>query len=256
MDTQPASQAPAVDRAFDILEAVAAHPDGLTLSELSAQLDLPKNAVFRITRSLTARGYVQRHEETLRFQLTGRLLQLARPTGPSRTLTEVSVPLMRELRDATRETVQLGCRSGEGGVILEKLESLQPLRIAVDIGLRFAFHSNAPGKLLLAWLPEIEREAWLTSAGLTAATAKTITDADTLRRECERIRNRGYSTDFAEADEGIHCVAAPIRDRQEHLAAALWVSGPARRLPKERVIVLATEVMTMADRISARWQRS
>lgn len=241
---------PALDRSLDLLELLSVSSDGLTLSELSKRLEAPKNAVFRITQTLLARGYLSRDVETMAFQLTGKMLRLAPPCSGGVSLPEVSRDSMIGLRDATRETVQLGVLNGSEGIIIDQVEGLEPLRIVVDLGLRFALHNNAPGKLLLAYLPEATREALLSTMTLTASTSRTITTKNGLREECERIIGQGYATDFAEADEGVHCIAAPILDDSENVAGTLWLTGPAKRLPKARFHELGKKVKAAGEQIS------
>ena len=245
-----ATFSPGVDRALEILEALGASDGGLSLSELSAQLGFPKNAVFRITNTLKARGYLARDERTLKFRLTDKLLRISQPRVEGKGLIEAAMDGMRDLRDECRETVQIGRRYGDEGVILEQVEGLHPLRISVDAGLRFPLHNNAPGKLLLAFLPDAARAAALKRIPVPASTARTITDRHELARECERIRELGYSVDFAEADEGIHCVAAPILDPQGEVIAVLWISAPSRRLPRSMFAETGALVQRAAQRIS------
>jgi len=241
---------PAVRQAFAILEGVATESEGLTLTEISERLELPKNAVFRITRTLHGLGYLDRDAESLRFRLTNKFLSLGQPRGRNKTLGECALPAMRRLRDVCRETVQIGVRSGDAGVIVEVLDGLFPLRIAVSVGLRFRLHDNAPGKCLLAYLPLPERDALIGRLDLPQSTARTIIDPDLLRSECDRIVARGYATDQAEADEGIHCVAAPVLDRHRQAFAMLWVSGPSRRMPKEAFAATGSLVVQTAAEIS------
>lgn len=252
----PAGDVPALDRALDILERLRGADRGLTLSELSSELELPKNAVFRITQTLLARGYLSRDPATLRFELTRRLLELGQPRAGRVALAEASLEPMRTLRDQTRETVQLGVRldvpPGFGGVIVSQVEGLEALRIAVDIGLRFPLHNNAPGKLLLAWLSEAERDVTIDRLELVASTPRTITRKAELVKECERIRACGYSTDYAEADEGIHCVAAPIVNGQGGCVATVWVSAPTRRMPRDRFREVGKLTMEAGREISRR----
>ncbi|MFN7625632.1 MAG: IclR family transcriptional regulator, partial [Pirellula sp.] len=157
---------------------------------------------------------------------------------------------MIALRDKTRETVQLGVLSGLEGVIIDQVEGLEPLRISVDLGLRFSLHNNAPGKLLLAYSPVEQRNTLLARIKLPPTTSRTITTKSELLAECNRILECGYSFDFAESDEGIHCVAAPIFDANETVVAALWVSGPAKRLPKSKFRELGAQVSATSSRIS------
>lgn len=160
---------------------------------------------------------------------------------------------MRELRDACRETVQIGRRSGDEGVILEQVEGLHPLRISVDAGLRFPLHNNAPGKLLLAFLSDAARGETIRRLGLPRSTPRTITGRRELELECRRIRAAGYSSDFAEADEGIHCIAAPILEPSGELLAVVWISAPSRRLPRTLFAQTAVQVRRAAKRISEAW---
>ena len=251
LESESPGSVPALDRSLDILELLSRSSGGLTLSELSKQLELPKNAVFRITQTLLARGYLTRDSETMAFQLTSQLLKLAPPRWNGTSLPELSREAMATLRDSTRETVQLGVLSGLEGIIIDQVEGLEPLRIVVDLGLRFLLHNNAPGKLLLAHLPTKERKAALSQIKLTKTTSRTITTRSELDTECERIVAQGYSVDYAEGDEGIHCVAGPIFGvNRTEVIGALWISGPAKRLPKSRFRELGTQVNAAGDHVS------
>ncbi len=243
---------PALDRTLDIIELLSSSTTALTLSQLSTQLGYPMNAIFRITQTLVARGYLARDARTLAFRLTPRLLRLSTPHWGNQSLPAIAREAMAWLADESRETVQLGVLSGLEGVIVDQVEGPQPLRIVVDLGLRFSLHNNAPGKLLLAHLPASQQEEAMARLQLTPSTPNTITTLDDLRRECRRIVSDGYATDFAEADEGIHCVAAPIRDGARHVLGTLWITGPAKRLPKAKFRELGMLVMSAGDRISRR----
>ncbi|MCH1421617.1 MAG: helix-turn-helix domain-containing protein, partial [Akkermansiaceae bacterium] len=83
---------PALDRTLDILETLSSSPKGLTLSELSLQLEIPKNVVFRITQTLMARRYLSRDAETMAFQLTGQWLKLATPRLGGMSLAALARP--------------------------------------------------------------------------------------------------------------------------------------------------------------------
>ena len=248
-ETTPGS-VPALDRSLDIIEMLSDSPQGMTLSEISKRLEVPKNAVFRITQTLQGRGYLLRDRETMAFQLSGQWLKLATPRTPRISLPEAARPAMVALRDLTEETVQLGILSDYAGTIIDQVEGTQPLRIVVDLGLRFKLYSNAPGKLLLAHMSDKEREKTLSKIKLVAHTSRTITSKAALLKECERIVSQGYSVDYAEANEGIHCIAAPIRNPQGEVLGAMWVSGPAKRLPKARFAELGRQVIEAAEQAS------
>jgi IclR family transcriptional regulator, KDG regulon repressor len=244
--------APALDRGLAILEALDARSEGLSLSEISRVIGSPKNSTSRLLQTLTSRGYVERDEATMAVRLTGKLLRLGHPRRGRVSLVECALEPMRALRDAVGETVQLGIPIGDEGVIIEQVESTQAVRICVEIGLRFPLHNNAPGKVLLAFQPLKDRERTVQRIELLRFTSRTITTEVALRAECERVVEQGYGTDWGEADEGIHCVAAPVFDRPNHLLAVVWASAVAGRMPKPRFPHVAVEVMNAAREIERR----
>lgn len=249
---QPLTEAPALDRGLAVLELLDTAPQGLNLTEISTAIGSPKNSTSRLVQTLVARDYLVREDATMRFQLTGKLLRLGQPRVGDVSLVGCSLDAMRALRDAVGETVQIGIPSGDEGVIIEQIESNRAVRIGVELGLRFSLHNNAPGKVLLAFRHPKERERTRNRIKLTRYTDRTITNKDSLRKECELVVKQGYATDWGEADEGIHCVAAPIRDRLNALVATIWVSGIAGRMPKSMFATVAVEVMKTANEIERR----
>lgn len=246
-------RAPALARGLGILDALCrAGASGLSLAEISRAIGSPKNSTSRLLGTLESAGYVTRSGSPCRFLLTAKMLLVGRLAIDPPSLVASSLDIMRRLRDETGETVQLGIGVGDGGVIVEKAESRRPVRVNMDIGLRFGLHDNAPGKLLLAWRPAEERAATIRRLVLDRSTPRTITDPAGLESECERILACGYATDRGEADEGIHCVAAPVRAPDGGLIAVLWISGFAGRLPERSFPEMGVRVATAAAAIDQR----
>ena len=246
--------APALDRGLAILEALDSRPEGANLSEISRVIRSPKNSTSRLIQTLAARGYLERDAASMRFRLTGKLFRLGHPRPGRASLVGSALEAMRELRDAVGETVQLGIPTGDEGVVIEQVESTLAVRICVEIGLRFPLHNNAPGKVLLAFQPPVARERTLARLSLERFTARTITTKGQLFEECRRVVEQGYGTDWGEADEGIHCVAAPIFESPNHLLGVVWVSAVAGRMPQGKFEEVAVEVIGAARRIEGRLQ--
>jgi DNA-binding IclR family transcriptional regulator len=244
--------APALSRGLQLLEILDAAPQPLNLTQLSAALQSPKNSTSRLIQTLIEHEYVVRDETTMLIRLTGKLLRMGQPRLREVSLVECSLESMRGLRDAAGETVQIGIPSGDAGIIIEQVMSTRAVRIGVDLGLRFGLHNNAPGKVLLAYRAPKERERTIGRIKLERFTDRTITDKQRLREECDLVVQQGYSTDWGEADEGIHCVAAPIRDRSNSLIAVIWVSGIAGRMPKTVFSSVAVHVVQAAQEIERR----
>jgi DNA-binding IclR family transcriptional regulator len=136
--------------------------------------------------------------------------------------------------------------------VLEQAPSRHPVRLNVDPGTPFDLHSTAPGKLMLALLPDAERDRLLDRLPLTRYTRATITRKEALRKELRDIRRRGYAVDRGEGYEGWLCAAAPIRDRYGQPVAALTLVWPSLRIPATKFGEMAARVTAHAGRISRR----
>ena len=218
-------------RAIDVLEFLAREPEGKTISEVVEATEIPTNSVFRILRTLTARGYVvQKHK---RYEVSSRLFALGAQAIAEESIFEKTFPVMRELRDTVKETVLLGKLLEGSGVILEQIPGQYPVKVVVEVGLRFPIHSSAPGKAILAYLPKKEQEDLLKGYVFTPRTAATIRNKTDFMTELEKVRDRGIAYDMEESDEGVRCVCCPILNSHSYPLAAIWITGPSSRFTDE-----------------------
>jgi len=245
--------APNLQRALALMELLARSPGGMGLSDLASGLELPRNSVLRIVRTLHEAGYVGRDEDSRRYSLTRKLLALGYAAAGGQDLVEKSLDVLRDLRDATRETALLGVLADDEGLVLEQAPGLHPFKFLVDAGMRFPLHVAAPGKALMAFLPQAEQDAVVRRLVLKRFNANTITTRRALREELGRVRTQGFAVDRAEQLEGVHCIAAPVLDQRDRPIASIWITGPADRLPEGRFGSVGQLVMKHAARISRRF---
>ncbi|MCB1088102.1 MAG: IclR family transcriptional regulator [Verrucomicrobiae bacterium] len=243
---------PSTDRTLAILELLGEHPGGLSVADLSRRLGISQNSAFRITHTLHERGYLHRRESDKRFTLSNRLFDLSRPKINDKSLVLCAHEALRELRDATGETVQLMVRSGTKGVILEQVSGKHAVKVMGEVGLRVPLYSCAPGKALLAALPEPELSDWLATATLKRFTETTKADTPSLLADLEAVRQRGFATDIAEGLAGIHCVASAVYNAYAYPVAAVTVMAPIFRLPVEQFEPLGRRCREAAGRITER----
>ncbi len=221
---------PNLSRALRVLEILSEHPEGLNSSEITAKLKIPRNSVFRITQTMLEHGYLIRDDETKSYQLSQKLLTLGYAALSEQTLIEKSLGVMRKLRDQFKETVPLGILHGSEGLVVEEVQGLHSFRFVLEPGRKFHLHTAAPGKAMLAFLPEEEREEFIKQIKLKKYSANTITDREIFRKELKKIRKKGYAVDHAEEIQGMHCVGAPIFNRTGYPVAAIWITGPSQRI--------------------------
>ena len=238
---------PNLQRAMAILEYLATHQRSATIAELAERLGFPSASVFRITQELTDLGYLSRDASTKRYTLTNKFLMLGQPRGRGASLVEAALPAMRGLRKATGETTQLCCLIGTEMVVLNQLVSVHPFKYTAELGARCPAYSCAPGKAIIAALPEDEREDLIKAIRFKRFTSTTITNRREFRNELNTIRECGYALDRAEGMEGIHCVAAPIRDVHGDAVGALTIAGAASQILESQFESLGGIVMEAAN---------
>jgi DNA-binding IclR family transcriptional regulator len=113
-------------------------------------------------------------------------------------------------------------------------------------------HCTSLGKVILAFLPAEERDARLAALALTPRTSQTIIDRAMLAAHLDEIRCQGYAIDDIENEDGVRCLSAPVFGHDEQVRAAVSVSGPAFRLPVERLLGFAPVVVGAAAAVSTK----
>jgi DNA-binding IclR family transcriptional regulator len=235
-----------VDRVFDILDAFASSGPRLTVTEVSRQLGLKYATAHRLLDAMARRGVLLREPDSRRYRLGPRLGQLAaRATGDDLATARMH---LEALMERTGETTHLAIREGSSVIYVDSVMSGRLLGPHRHVGQRMPLHSTGVGKVLTAFL-DPDEVRFLIKDGLPALTHNTIVDPERLMEELGEVRRRGYAVDDEETEEGLVCVAAPVRDRFGRVIAAVSLGAPASRL-KVRVEAVAREVVDCATELS------
>lgn len=232
---------PSLDRALAVLHCLGSHPQGLTLSEIAAQLKLSVNFVYRVTQSLVSHGYLVRDSDK-RFSVGSAMLKLCQPVVDDIPLTEAALPAMRWLSDQTGEAAHLGILSGSEGIVLERVIGRAMIKFYVERGTRFPLHTSGPGKVMLAFTPESERDEIISLMKFERFYPWTISNRKDFLDCLAHARKTGFAVDVGEHLEGHHCLAAPIFDASGNAIASLWITGPSQRLSEEHMVKLSPVV--------------
>ena len=146
----------------------------------------------------------------------------------------------------------LGTMLEEDCVLLEQAPGIHPFKFLGEVGMRICFNASAPGKAMLAFLPQEERDRRLSSIKFKKFNSRTITDKKSFSEELEKVRASGYSVDNGEEIEGVNCVGAPVFDAHGYPIAAIWITGPRERVNENDFDKIGAKVKSYADEISAR----
>lgn len=243
---------PSTDRTLAILEVIANYPMGVSVADLTRELGISQNSVFRITGTLHERGYLHRRESDKKYLLSNKLFDLSRPRINEKSLTVCAYEAMKALTEQTGETCQLLVRSDDKCVVLEQVSGKHPVKVMGEIGLRVPLFSCAPGKSILAWLPDDELAAWYDRVKLKKYTKTTLSNRKALNADLAETRKRGYSVDRSEGLEGIHCIGAPIFNSYQYPVAAITMMAPIFRLPEKDFPKFGKECIAAAQAIQDR----
>ena len=219
-----------IARMMKLLDVLASHPEPLGLKQVAQYTGLHPSTAHRILSAMAADRMVDRVEPGS-YRLGMHLLELGNLVKSRINVREMALPVMRELHAQTGETVNLSVRHDDEIVYVERTSSgRSAMRVVHVIGTRAALHITAAGKLFLLEEGFAKLREYAKRTGLTGHTRNTITALPQLERELERIQRQGWATDNEEAEIGVRCVAAAVRDDGGALVAALSISSPADRM--------------------------
>jgi DNA-binding IclR family transcriptional regulator len=179
------------------------------------------------------------------------LVRLAGQVTHFGDIRAIARPVLVELAESSRETVHLAVLDADEVINIEQISGPHLVRDTNWVGRRTPLHCVANGKALLAFQPLSAIERTLAGA-LPRFTERTIVEPERLRAELARVRERGYAQALGEVEEGLHAVAAPVRDGTGAVVAAVSVSGPAYRVKANRIAELGALTVGAAAKIAAR----
>ncbi|HEX3010429.1 MAG TPA: IclR family transcriptional regulator [Syntrophomonadaceae bacterium] len=241
-----------VERTLDIIEALAEHDTPVSLSELAQTVNLNPSTVHRLLGTLMVRGFVDQDEHS-HYKLSLKIYYIGNAATYSMDIRKIAAPFMQELWNMCNETVNLAVLDQGEVTYIDQLESnnIVIVKMFARVGSRGPAYCTGSGKVLLSGLTEDIFARYLNQTKLQKFTGDTITERVMLAKEIERVRKDGYALDLGERDEGVRCVAAPIKDQYNRIIAALSVSGPNMRMTASYVNnELVPLVKEMAGRIS------
>lgn len=239
---------PALGKGFAILDLLANEP-GLGFAAIQQRLGLPKSSCHLLISALSQLGVIQMRTDR-GYVLGLRLFELGALAVKQRPIDREAQPHLRRLAQEVQLTCHLGVREGLKAVYLAKVDCEREIMINTWVGKRISLHSSSLGKILLAWLPDAERDEILRHLDWTAKCPNTLTDPARFTSELAEVRRRGWAIDDQEDIQNIRCLAAPVIGMAGEVVAALSVVGTVLELDGRRFETLATKVCAAAADIS------
>ncbi|WP_417518892.1 IclR family transcriptional regulator [Marinobacter sp.] len=228
--TEPRIQV--IDRAAQLLDAIARYSKAVSLKTLSAETGLAPSTTYRILQSLISNRFVER-DANGDYRLGQRLLQLSNRAHSDIDLRAVSLPYMQKLCDRLGETINLTIREGDVVIYFEKITPNRMMHVNQIVGSRAPLHVTAVGKLMLGLEGAEEIASYAQRTNLPAYTRNTLSSIERLEAACLASVRQGYALDNEEAEIGVGCIGVLLRETSGTVCAGLSVSAPIERRKDE-----------------------
>ncbi|MFN8215273.1 MAG: IclR family transcriptional regulator [Solirubrobacterales bacterium] len=236
-----------VGRAIELIDSLAAAPEGLGVNELARRIEVNPSTASRLLATLEQGGLVRRDDRG-RFQLGLKLLALADLLATRLDVRELSRPHLHALVERTGETVTLSVPSAGQAVTVEFVPGKSSVVSMARVGRPNVLHATAIGKTMLAFGPDARIPA---AAELTRFTERTIDRVGELERVVGQVREAGWAESVAEREDDLAALAAPVFGADRQLAAIVGLQGPLARMTNARRLEILPEVLATARAISA-----
>jgi IclR family transcriptional regulator, KDG regulon repressor len=239
----------ALQRGLRLLHLFSESPRGLTAKQVAGLSRLPVSTVHRFLANLVTSGFLSCDGDGS-YHLGIACFAIGQAAVGQLDIRRLSLPYLKELNQQTRETIHLTVRHGLAAVYVEKLDSPEPLRIHSRIGAAVPLYCSAVGKVMLAYMPEEERERILPELTIKRLTQNTVGNLQELRAELYRVHKNGYACDLEENEMHIRCIASPIWDHTGSVQSSVSITAPTVRMPVTRLRQLAPLIQSAGLQIS------
>jgi IclR family pca regulon transcriptional regulator len=218
-----------LDRGLAVIRCFSSERPSLTLSEVAERTGLTRAAARRFLLTLQELGYVG--SSGRQFSLRPRVLALGYAYLSSFSVAQIAQPHLEDLAEELHESCSVSVLDGDDIVYVARASANRIMTIALTVGTRLPPYPTSMGRILLANLPDAERESMLGRATLRKLTDHTIVDLDRLREVLATVRAQGWAAVDQELEAGVRSIAVPIRDSSGRVVAAINASAHAARVP-------------------------
>ncbi len=222
-------------KAFELLEAFSEENATYGVRELANKTGYNKSTVYRLLNTLNHLNIVHQ-DSNEKYQLGSKLFALGNRVSIYNAIRNITQEPLKQVALEIQETILLSIVKEDKVFHIDKADSLHGLQINTSIGSYQPMHATASGKLLLAFCSEVLQQRILEEKKLVTYTKNTIIDSAVLTKELKKIKDVGYALDLEELENGLVCIAIPIKNKKNKVIASLSASGPLSRFKMENVM--------------------
>ncbi|OVZ60638.1 hypothetical protein CDO44_07880 [Pigmentiphaga sp. NML080357] len=257
-DGAKGEQIAAVQRALEILEALADAQDGMSFTDIVTLLDVNKAIAFKLINTLIGRRYVFRDETSGRYYLTFKMSNLGLRKMSKSLLLDQSNSILRELADATGELIRLAVVEGDTITWVSSiLAQSRLLQLNPSYGFEVRLHLHAAGK---AWLSTMSSEraiGLVLKNGLEPATEHSLRTVEAILEDLKVSAQRGYAISYEEHSLGVGAIGVPVLVRRfgekKECVGVITMAAPCARMNRQALEGSAPRLLDAAARLASIW---
>jgi DNA-binding IclR family transcriptional regulator len=219
-----------------------------TASRIAESHGVSLSTAVRLMQVLVEEGFARR-DETGRYHVGSRLLQVAYHVVAAMDVREVAAPVLRELNTLTGQTVHLGYFENPTVLYVDKYAGSAPVQMYSQVGMPAPLHCTAMGKAVAAYLPEAERTALAARLDYPVSTDRTITNAEDYLRELDTVRQQGYALNLGEHEAVVSAVAVPIKQPDGRVQYAIDLAVPNVLVGEEELRTFIPQLLAAVAQI-------
>lgn len=239
-----------IEKTLEILDLFFESDSELSIGEISKLTNINPSTIHRIAAILVKRGYIDHPQKKGGYSLsTTKLLHLLGVIKKRLKVRTVALPYIRKLSQNVNEAVELSLCHSQVAYNIEVINIDRLSNVTAD-SRTFNLYSTGVGKVFLAYMSDDEFQHYINSIILQPRTPNTITDVDEMKKELKKIRKNGVAFDDEEHELGVRNIAAPVRNWENNVIAAIGIIGLTTRISRQRMIELAPQVKNIAEEIS------
>lgn len=221
-------------RGLQIIEALGKNKPGMTVGALAEATELSRSVVKRYLLTLSETGYADTDGKS--YSLTPKVLNLGLSYLYSLPFWKHAQFALEELSQTIRQSCAMSILDHFDIVYVVRVPTYKILRASPTLGSRLPANAVSMGRVLLAEVPDLDLDRYLSTAPLYRLTNKTVIDPDALRKEIIQVRKKGYGWVQGELDESICGLAIPVKDMEGKMMGAVNVSLPSQGMTEEEAV--------------------
>lgn len=241
-----------VIKAVEILECIAAAPDGLGVTEISKELDYGVSATYHMLNTLKHTHMIEQDPHTKKYRIGINIFKISNEASKQNLLGSLTLPYLDRLSTLMQETSSLAMLDGINLICVAQSEGQRMLRLFSRPGQQSPFYYTAGGKLLISLKPRSDWDVFINRIRFEKYTGNTITSVDALIEELELTRKRGYGLDNEERESDVFCIAVPVFNCHGEAIAAMSISALASRMKMQNIDEVVRRMKTVALELSSK----